>query len=61
MEQFRVFTLSNMWSTKNLTRRVELELKKLSAEGYEIISVDFGFNIWWIQTAFITVKKTVKS
>lgn len=60
MEQFRVITVSNMWSSKNLARSVELELKKLSGEGYEIISVSFSFNAWWIQTAYITVKKSVQ-
>jgi hypothetical protein len=54
MKQFRVFKISNMWSTSRLIRDVENELKKLANEGYEIVSVSFGFNIWWIHTAFIT-------
>lgn len=60
MEQFKIITLSNVWSSKNLTRKVEQELKTLSAGGYEIISVNFSFNYWWILTAYITVKKTIK-
>ncbi len=60
MKQFRVFKISNMWSTSSLTRDVENELKKLTNEGFEIISVSFGFNIWWIPTAFITTSKEVK-
>lgn len=60
MKQFRVFKISNMWSTSRLTRDVENELKKLTNEGFEIISVSFGFNIWWIPTAFITTSKEVK-
>ena len=59
MKQFRVFKISNMWSNSRLTRDVENELKKLTNEGYEIISVSFGFNIWWIPTAFITTSREV--
>lgn len=60
MKQFRVFKISNMWSTSRLTRDVENELKKLTNEGYEIISFSFGLNLWWIPTAFITTSREVK-
>ena len=60
MKQFKVFKISNMWSTARLTKDVENELKQISNEGYEIISVSFGFNIWWIPTAFITTSREVK-
>jgi hypothetical protein len=60
MKQFRVFKISNMWSTARLTKDVENELKQITNEGYEIISVSFGFNIWWIPTAFITTSREVK-
>jgi hypothetical protein len=60
MKQFRVFKISSMWSTSKLTRVVENELKKLTSDGYEIISVSFGVNFWWMPTAFITISKDVK-
>ena len=60
MKQFRVFKISNMWSTARLTKDVENELKKITNEGYEIISVSFGFNSWGIPTAFITTSREVK-
>ena len=60
MKQFRVFKISNMWSTTRLIKDVENELKQITNEGYEIISVSFGFNIWWIPTAFITTSREVK-
>ena len=60
MKQFRVFKISNSWSTARLIKDVENELKKITNEGYEIISVSFGFNIWWIPTAFITTSREVK-
>lgn len=60
MKQFRVIKISNMWSTSRLTRDVEKQLKKLSAEGHEIVSVSFGFNIWMIPTAYITTSIEVK-
>lgn len=45
MKQFRVFTISNMWSTARLIKDVEKELKHITNEGYDIISVSIGFNI----------------
>jgi hypothetical protein len=60
MKQFRVFKISNSWSTARLIKDVENELKQRTNEGYEIISVSFGFNIWWIPTAFITTSREVK-
>jgi len=60
MKQFRVFKISNTWSTSRLTKDVENELKQLTNEGYEIISVSFGVNMWWIPTAFITTSREVK-
>jgi hypothetical protein len=49
-----------MSSTARLTKDVENELKQLANEGYEIISVSFGVNMWWIPTAFITTSREVK-
>lgn len=60
MKQFRVFKISNMWSTSRLTRDVENELKKITNEGYEIIGVSFSFSFWWIPTVFITTSREVK-
>ena len=60
MKQFRVFKISNTWSTEKLIKDVENELKQITNEGYEIISVSFGFNNWWIPTAFITTSREVK-
>ena len=57
MKQFRVFKISNMWSTNRLTKDVENELEKFSRDGYEIESISFGFNVWMIPTAFITVSR----
>ena len=60
MKQFRVFKISNMWSTARLIKDVENELKQITNEGYEIISVSFGVNSWGIPTAFITTSREVK-
>lgn len=60
MKQFRVFKISNSWSTARLIKDVENELKQITNEGYEIISVSFGVNIWWLPTAFITTSREVK-
>jgi hypothetical protein len=60
MKQFRVFKISNMWSTDRLIKDVENELKQITNKGYDIISVSFGVNIWWLPTAFITTSREVK-
>ena len=60
MKHFRVFKISNTWSTSRLIKDVENELKQITNEGYEIISVSFGVNMWWIPTAFITTSREVK-
>jgi hypothetical protein len=57
MKQFRVIKKINYWSTDKLCREVEELLKQLTDDGYEVISVSFGLNLWWCPTAFITVVK----
>ncbi|MES2479930.1 MAG: hypothetical protein V4561_12650 [Bacteroidota bacterium] len=56
MTKFRIIKISTMWSTDKLTSDVERTLKEKSEEGYEIVSVAFGVNLWWMPTAFITLK-----
>jgi hypothetical protein len=58
MANFRIIKISTMWSTDKLTSDVERTLKEKSEEGYEIVSVAFGVNLWWMPTAFITLKIT---
>ena len=46
-----------MWSTKGLKNDVERLLNEKTTEGYEVVSVAFGVNLWWMPTAFVTVFK----
>ncbi len=57
MTDYKVFTYSTMWSTQKLTQRVERELSKLDADGWEVISVSFGMDVRGMITAFVTVKR----
>jgi hypothetical protein len=57
MKQFRIFKYSNVWSSVTLRREVENEINNLSNDGYEIVSVSFGFNMWFVPTAFVTVSR----
>jgi phosphoserine phosphatase len=57
MKQFRVMKVVDLWSTNRLRRKVERLLNQLANEGYEVVSVSFGFNIWFAPKAYITVKK----
>jgi hypothetical protein len=57
MKQYTIVKESSMWSTKQLIAKVEKLLNEKNQEGYQIVSVSFGLNIWWIPTAFITICK----
>jgi hypothetical protein len=46
-----------MWSTAKLKQQVEKILNEKTQDGYEVVSVAFGLNIWWIPTAYITLRK----
>lgn len=46
-----------MWSTKGLKNDVERLLKEKTTEEYEVVSVAFGVNLWWMPKAFVTVCK----
>jgi len=47
-----------MWSITSLTEKVEKILSEKEKEGWTIFSVAFGTNIWYMPTAFITLKRS---
>ncbi|MDC0643092.1 hypothetical protein OAP39_00640 [Flavobacteriaceae bacterium] len=57
MKNYSIIKLSTMWSTNGLKNDVERLLNQKNAQGYEIVSVAFGVNLWWMPTAFITIRK----
>jgi len=57
MKTYRIIKRSTMWSTSSLTAEVEKVLYEKTRDGYEIVTVSFGINIWWMPTAFITICK----
>lgn len=57
MKNYSIIKLSTMWSTNGLKNDVERLLNQKNAQGYEIVSVAFGVNLWWKPTAFITIRK----
>jgi hypothetical protein len=57
MKTYSVISESSMWSTAKLKRKVEIILNEKTKDGYEVVSVAFGLNIWWIPTAYITLSK----
>jgi len=59
-KEFKVIKFSTMWSTSGLTEKVEKELYKKSDEGWDIISVAFGVNLWWMPTAFISLSRQIE-
>ena len=57
MKNYQIIKLSTMWSTEGLRNYVERILNDKTIQGYGIISVSFGVNLWWMPTAFITISK----
>lgn len=57
MKTYEVIKCSTMWSTSSLTADVEQILNQKTREGYEIVTVAFGVNMWWMPTAYITICK----
>ena len=54
---YSVISESSMWTTHTLKQKVERILNEKTRDGYEIVSVAFGVNMWWLPTAFITLRK----
>ena len=57
MKSYSIVKLSTMWSTDGLKNDVERLLNEKTAQGYEIVPVAFGVNLWWMPTAFVTICK----
>jgi len=57
MKNYEIIKISEMWSTENLRKKVNLLINQKSKEGYEIVTVSFGMNLWYTPTAFITIAK----
>jgi len=57
MKNYTILKLSTIWSTDGLRLDVENLINEKAAQGYEIVSVAFGVNLWWMPTAFITICK----
>ena len=57
MKTYKIIKLSTMWSTDTLIRDVELLINERAKDGYEIVTVAFGVNMWWMPTAYVTVCK----
>lgn len=57
MTKFKIIQRSTAWSTSNLMSEVEELLPQMTEKGYNIVSVSFGVNIWWMPTAYITISK----
>ncbi|HLN72950.1 MAG: hypothetical protein ACM3O8_00665 [Methylococcaceae bacterium] len=57
MKTYRIFEISSMWSTNRLLREVEQLLNEKTGDGYEIVTVSFGINMWLMPTAYVTICK----
>ena len=57
MKTYSILKVTTGWSTDELVKDVEKMVNKKVNEGYEIVTVSFGLNTWWVPTAFITICK----
>jgi len=57
MKTYSIIKKSTMWSTDGLRQDVEHLLNEKQAQGFEIVSVAFGVNLWWMPTAYVTICK----
>jgi hypothetical protein len=57
MKTYEVVSISEWFFTSSLKRKAQEMANQKSQEGYEIISISFGFSIWLIPTAYLTIAK----
>jgi Zn-finger domain-containing protein len=60
MKKYEITKMSTMWTTDNLKSKVERFLNDVNSQGYKIVSVSFGVNLWWMPTAYITLEKEIE-
>ena len=57
MKTYTIIKESTSWSTEALKERVEKILNQKTQEWFEVVTVAFGVNLWYMPTAFITLSK----
>lgn len=59
MKKYHVRYVSSLWSNSLdvFCEKVENKLNNYKLDGYEIVSVSFGYNFWRLPVAFITICK----
>jgi|GEM_PF-964327 len=51
----KIVTVSDCWTTKRLMQKAKNKMNEKVEEGWRIISVSIGYDIWFRPTAFITI------
>ena len=59
MKKIKIIRVSDWWSTSSLIKRAEDIANQKTQEGYEIVNISFGFSIWLIPSAYVTIRSTV--
>ena len=55
----KIFITSNWWSILKLRKETETIIAKKQEEGWELINVSFGTDVWYKPTSFIVMKKKI--
>lgn len=59
MKKIEIIRVSDWWSTNSLIKKAEDIANQKIQQGYEIVNISFGFSVWLIPSAYITIKSTV--
>ena len=59
MKKIKIIRVSDWWTTSSLIKKAEEIANQKSREGYEIVSISFGFSVWLIPSAYVTIRSTV--
>lgn len=53
----KIFIVSDWWSIAKLRKETETIIAKKQEEGWELINVSLGMNVWLKPTSFIVMNK----
>ncbi len=59
MKEYKIIRVSDFWSTKVLREKAENLINQKSKEGWEVVTVSFGFTIWFVCSFYITFSRKV--
>ncbi len=50
MKEYKILRVSNAWSTNKLQEEAQKLINQKNSEGWEVVSVSFGYTIWLVSS-----------